>query len=354
MKQLIMFSLSICFILVLVIPTNVVSINITSNTNIKNDYLKNEQTQDKESNFYAVIAACSRYENPGANLPPFSPFPDEKLMVLYDSLLESENWDENNIELLLNENATKENITGALEKMSDIVGPDDVFLFSWQGHGGVRFDDDGDEKANDPKDEYDEVIIPYNTSNFIRDDELDFYFSKIKSKGMCLIFESCFSGGMVDKGKKLDLLVNNNNEREFNVLDVNDENRVVIMSTLSSTVCRASYIFAFPMTYCLARALSGKARDRDKDGFISVEEAFKFARFRAILCSNLYWIFDMGMGFVVALLVGSSNPAAVVLSNFIGMYLVIQLITKLRVGYFMLNWPNMCDDYSGNLPIVKC
>ena len=87
--------------------------------------------------YYAVIAACSRYENPEFNLPKFpaQPFSDKKLLVFYEALQQSENWREGTIILLLNDNATRENILNALNDMAGMVGPDDYFLFAWSGHG---------------------------------------------------------------------------------------------------------------------------------------------------------------------------------------------------------------------------
>lgn len=331
-------------------PINAVSISIN-----KNNYSQNEQTREDETNYYVVIAACSRYDDPSRNIPKIlPPIPEKKLRVLYDSLLESENWNEDNIILLMNENATKENITGALESMAEIVGPNDVFLFSWQGHGGDEEDDDGDEKTINPRDEYDEAIYPHDTDTFIRDDELDYYFSKINAKGMCLIFESCLSGGLVDRGNGLGRSVNYIDEKEFGILDVNDENRVIILSTHPNTIGKASFIFGFPLTYSLARAFNGKTKDRDQDGFISAEEAFKFARPRAIIRSSLYWAGSWGSFYLIGLLSGSSNPGIEATLYLALTFFMAQYYARVLSGYFVLNWPNMHDDYEGNLPIIKC
>ena len=254
----------------------------------------------------------------------------------------------------MNENATKENITGALESMAELVGPDDIFLFSWQGHGGDVEDDDGDEKIINPQDEYDEVIYPHDTNSFIRDDELDFYFSKINAKGMCLIFDSCHSGGLIDRGNDLGRSVKNIGEKEIGILDVNDENRVIIMSTLPNTIDRASFIFGSPLTLSLARAFNGKTKDKDQDGFISAEEAFKFARPRAIICSSLFWAGFWGSYYFFWLLSGTSYPGIKATLCFALIFFFGQFYTKTLTGHFFLNWPNMHDDYDGNLPITKC
>ena len=105
----------------------------------KNTFCQN--SSDNTPDYYAVIAACSRYKNPSYNLPkkPFPPFSDETLMVFYKTLLQSKNWDKNHIILLLNENATKHKIINALQYIANIIEPTDYFLFSWSGHpSGAR------------------------------------------------------------------------------------------------------------------------------------------------------------------------------------------------------------------------
>ena len=83
-----------------------------------------------DSEYYAVICACSRYENRKYDLPRPFPAPDSKLSVVYDALMQTKNWDKDHVILLLNENATKQNITDALERMSTKVGPNDILVCS--------------------------------------------------------------------------------------------------------------------------------------------------------------------------------------------------------------------------------
>jgi hypothetical protein len=93
-----------------------IGINITpivcSNIVIKESEI---QTKD-ETKYYAIIAACSKYQDSDLNIPkaPFRPYPERQLKYLYDSLLEAENWNKSNIILLLNEQATRQNIIRAL------------------------------------------------------------------------------------------------------------------------------------------------------------------------------------------------------------------------------------------------
>ena len=171
---------------------NVDNYDLTKTSQIlKISRVKNKNNNNDNTKYYALIAACSEYKNKRNNLPkpPLPPFPEKKLKYVYYSLIKSDNWDEENIILLLNSNATKDNIVQALIQISEILGPDDIFIFSWNGHGSKVLDVDGDEAFFDPDDTYDEIICPYDIEktddsfvNALTDDELDILFSNICSK----------------------------------------------------------------------------------------------------------------------------------------------------------------------------
>ena len=190
--------IGIVAMLIGVVVTPVVNSNIVNKVN--NKY----SIEEDETEYYAVIAACSRYLKPWDNLP----VREEVLKNLYRALINAPNWDEDNIILLINNESTKENITKALEEMAGRVTSNDVFLFSWQGHGNEVPDLDGDED-----DGYDEIICPYDCYNdfprglvnYITDDELNEYLSNISAKGMLLTFDSCLSGGLIDSDNYLSI-----------------------------------------------------------------------------------------------------------------------------------------------------
>ncbi len=96
------------------------------------------KTAGGTTEYYAVIAACASYEDPGANLP----IQEFKLKKLYRGLVSNDNWKDENIILLVNDNAdpsnpgyaggaTKANVIKALGEMAGKVRKDDVFVFSW-------------------------------------------------------------------------------------------------------------------------------------------------------------------------------------------------------------------------------
>jgi len=355
-----------------------------------------QSSSDNTTHYYAVICACSRYENPKYNLPKGFPAPDSKLRVLYDALLQTKNWDPENIILLLNKNATKQNITHALEMMSTMVGPNDVFLFTWNGHGSEVPDSDGDEAQWDPHDTYDEVICPYdinkingNFTNVITDDELGYYFSNIRGKGKCLIFESCLSGGLVDqKTSNTEGIENYRAEGETTLfeadfrrdithpgaMDVNGNNTIVMMSTLPRTLGRATVSTHSPLLYSIASAIkNGEKYDKNNDGFLSAEEIFRIARPMMLIQSSFIWLFywvsvylffkfDLYnlYSFLPRLVktyhqIDTIVPVPILTATcaFLLFYMIQQILQKNRTGHYLLNWPNMQDGYPGELALIQ-
>jgi len=333
-------AVAIVALLIGVTTTSAITMNI-SKTKIEHEDPLNLSIED-DSEFYAVIVACSEYENKKMNIPkfPFPPIESWKLKAFYNSVISASNWKEENIILLVNDQATKENVLSALDEMANRVDSNDIFLFSWQGHGSEV----PDEEPFDEEDGTDEVIclweinVDQETNKFIgaiTDDELNVHFSKINAKGMLLIFESCLSGGLAGE--------------EF---DVDKENRIVIMSTLEDTIGKASFLVGFPITIGLAVASNQKyrfhAEDKNDDGFISAEEIFNWARYFIFAELSAYWIAT----WLANILFDGQKPYEAIVSTFIN-FCISQITAFVMSGHFMLNFPNMVDNYPGELKIIE-
>ena len=108
------------------------------------------------------------------------------------------------LRVLLNEEATKARIQAGLAWLADSVGPDDLAVFYYSGHGARYEDQDSDEL-----DAYDEFLCPHDTgvgggvSTFIRDDEMREWLAAVtaKTKQVAVLFDSCHSGDAVRLGE---------------------------------------------------------------------------------------------------------------------------------------------------------
>lgn len=92
-------------------------------------------------------------------------------------------------QVLVDQDATKENIMDGIARMAGEVESGDIVLITYAGHGSQIPDEDGDEVEDD----MDELWISFD--DFILDDELREAFSKFKSGvRILLVSDSCHSG----------------------------------------------------------------------------------------------------------------------------------------------------------------
>lgn len=100
----------------------------------------------------------------------------------------------------LYENAYRRDFEEGFEWLKNTVGPNDLVLFYYSGHGTKIRDDNGDEA-----DGMDEALVPYDIENeanlnrpekYIRDDELKNWLNGIQTGAVVSIFDACHSGGM--------------------------------------------------------------------------------------------------------------------------------------------------------------
>ncbi len=139
---------------------------------------------------HAVLVGVSDYDGDWNDLS----YCDDDARGIYDVLTNSLDWLPENIEVLIDTNATEENIKMAIERMGARASSDDICLFSFSGHGGYI-------KDSFPIDEYDgldETIYPYYINeNEITDDELGDWLAALPTKKVVAYFDTCFSGGQI-------------------------------------------------------------------------------------------------------------------------------------------------------------
>ena len=269
-----------------------------------------------DSEYWAVIVGISDYQGRQNDLPVSS----IHLKALYTTLLTSDNWQEDHILLLINEQATYANVLYALDWLANQSDDTDIVLFSFQGHGSSIDDIDGDED-----DGQDEGIVAWEgLSGIIVDDILDIKFDKISCKGMFLIFHSCLSGGLIDHANRAAHF-----SPDFQQ-DVADDNRVILVSSWDQGLA-----LAFPsLTRQLAWGLQEMADDDNQNtvgyGVITAEEAAKHTK------AQINKIF---LGLLMLF------PPAII------SIIISELMAKIMHGYWIIPIPMIYDAYPGELPI---
>ncbi len=297
-------------------------------------------------NYYAVLVGCSDYENDEYDLPKgfLPPVSVEKMSVLYETLIDAPNWNQENIVVLINENASRQRIIDTLLEMSIRVDDNDIFVFSWCGHGTRVEDIDGDEAVFDSDDIFDEAICPYDIRkggiNCISDDELDSLFSQIACGSMLCFFECCFSGGLVDK--------------KADSVDVDNGNRIVITSTKPDCLGRMSLVFGWPLLNAFSLGLAQMSRDRNGDGWISVQEAFSIAKPIFCLESLTVWAASLFSVYIQYRRDNERFPFLYACSSVYMMYWMMQSFSLLMYGAAMRNYASIDDGCDGELLLVQC
>ena len=278
----------ICLIILVTIgslyPARIDAIQASSILNSANtkEIIQSTGITDENTNYWALLVAVGVYKN--------TPVMDRPTMLyeidnLYTTLLSSQNWKENNIRIIAGENATLLNIFQGFKWLDQMEGEDDTCLVYLTTHG---FPILADLPPFDETDNMDEALatytgfLPYNNPwsweplanpfGIITDDVINFFLNNLEAKGVCMIVDSCYSGGFNDNWKYgykdlPPLALKNKGSMEI----TQDTNRITLTSVGEKEISWGSYFSHF-----LVEGMKGYA-DRNRDGVCSVEEIFRYA-----------------------------------------------------------------------------
>jgi len=216
---------------------------------------------------------------------------DRNVNSMYKTLLVSDHWKSDHIRLIKNENATRIKIINAFRWLDRMEDGDDVCLVYYIGHGGHlfwNFEKLGlkipiDLPPFDEKDRCDEFITTYpligTSSGMITDDLLNRLLNRLDSKGIAVIIDSCYSGGMSDAVNKKGIFrrVFENNFSDW-LKDFSDDisnKGIVTLAACKENESAISIDKMFGGGF-VSEGLQGYA-DKNKDGRVSAEEAFDYA-----------------------------------------------------------------------------
>jgi hypothetical protein len=246
--------------------------------------------------YHAVIAGVADYPGVFNDLS----YTDDDAIDMRNSLLLYSNWEEGNIELLLDSDATKTGIESAISNIAAVASPDDVCLFFFSGHGT----NSTDKIPLDELDNRDEYLCSYGSSidEFIRDDELSEWLDELPTTKVVVIIDTCYSGGIIksddsfslkalpgteDAVHKSDGFVSDIRNR-VKSRDMNDNAGCVVLTACDDdelsveTPILQNGLF----TYFVISALE-KNRDMNLNDELSAEEIGKFSRLRVNFISWL-------------------------------------------------------------------
>jgi hypothetical protein len=236
------------------IATPTVSTNTIVDSQDSEDVSYSKQSNDGE--FYALIVGVELFA--GGNLWPEEDKIDDGAKAMYDLLVNSSGWEEENIKMLLNDQATKDEIHKAIVGwLDDKENENDTVLIYLDGHGWKT-------KLTERK--YGNAA--YYTHNItkeqrledqITDKELDSWLDNLDSKHIAIILDHCYSGRM---------------------LALRQIGRVILTAGgkyLFCAVAEDDSLGSGIFGYFIRQGLEGVA-DLNNDGWVTAEEAFRYAR----------------------------------------------------------------------------
>jgi len=315
----------------LTIPILLIFINTASSTNLTN---YKTTTSYNEREYWALVVTIIdfEYDVNDLNLP---------VDMMYKPLTSASNWKEDHVLFINNENATKENILEAFDWLSSKTDENDIALFYYGGHGGKIEDKNGDESDNK-----DEIIATYERGGYISDDELNQKFNNISAKGLIVLLDCCYSGGLAD--------INNTNDFNMDMReDIKGCGRVVIASTFEKAVALEVKGVGTLLTLSLKRIISKSQGDRNHDGIISIEETYKELKkiFRRI---NLFVGTGIAILAYLTKLKFGKEVTKIILGAGIAAILLWETFSYVVYGGIMIPYyPLIYDGYEGELPFLE-
>ena len=256
---------------------------------------------DKGSELWGLIFAVGIYKN--------SPHQNREFMIrdaeaLYNVLLDSPQWDEDHIHLVTGSNATGKRLIKELLWLIKNNDRDDLSFIYITTHGNSLVGPTGNPIDLPPKDEddgSDEILAMYDGFDksyaFIWDDLLNFFLSLLRSKGVCLIVDSCHSGGFNDTPMFQGAIQENYNANVFNqelAEELVGQNRIVLMSSKEDELSYGSYFSVF----LIDGLIGGADFWGNFDGINSAEESFNYLEYwmEKINVKNTPTIYDLYPG----------------------------------------------------------
>lgn len=212
---------------------------------------------------FGVFAGISDYGGRASNLP----YTADDAVRVRNAMIQGAGMDPSNGVLLVDAQATKSGIRGAMQTLAGRMGPNDTFVFFYSGHGGRRPRPDNDFQAADP-DGLDETLEFVDAG--VTDDEFNDWIGELNAGRVLLLLDACFSGGF-----SKDVISRPGRMGMFS----SEED---VTSAVAAKFRAGGYLAIF-----LADAIADRLADSDSDGQISAIELSQYIheRYRADLKS---------------------------------------------------------------------
>lgn len=147
--------------------------------------------------FHAVVVGVNdtpRYRSADGTAPRPLRGAEADAESLAATLIESFGFPKSNVRILLGPQATRDAVRTALTEAAKKLGPDDVCIFHFSGHGTQT----PDRKPYDEADELDEALCLYDAatdgSGLLLDDELGLLLEDLPARNVTVLLDCCHAG----------------------------------------------------------------------------------------------------------------------------------------------------------------
>ena len=233
-------------------------------------------TSSKKGNYYAVVIGIGNYQDDRIPKLKYATVDAEEI---YNVLTDQQygNFPENQVKLLIDEQATYNNIKSAIGTwLKRNTLKDDTVVIFFAGHGAPE-----DEKT---------YWVTYNANiddlygTALSNDEIADMLDRVEAKKMIAFLDSCYSAATINRtDKKRSIIIVKDPFQKFK-----GKGRVIITSSDGKE--QSVEIDAFGhgiFTYYLLKALKGDA-DRNGDGYIELDEIWDYVKYRVTNTARRY------------------------------------------------------------------
>ncbi len=204
---------------------------------------------------WALVVGVASYEH-----MPALRYADDDAWLFYSNLISTSGAAvaEGQVNILIDESATRENILNGLESLSEKAGENDLVIFYYSGHG------------------YEGAFLPIDYDGFTNKlfhSEVNSILAKTKAKQKICIADACHSGSLfAAKGASQEAFLNL--YREFTSV-ANNGTALMLSSKSKETSLESKGLRHGVFTYFLVKGLKGAA-DSNLDKTLELQELFDY------------------------------------------------------------------------------
>ena len=236
---------------------------------------------DPNVTYRAVVVGIADYPGTVNDLD----YTDDDAQDIHDTLVARPEWNDANIQMIFDSDATQSNIQSAINTMGNISDANDVCLFFFSGHGTNT----QDVAPLDESDGLDEALYVYD--GLLLDDDLGAWFGGFSTGKIAIILDACYSGGLIKQpipgiktlpsnrisskgdGMTEDL------KKMLKAKDLDDNGTGVVLTACDDDefCVESGSIENGAWTYYVVEAMTQQSTDTNGNNWISAEEIYVYA-----------------------------------------------------------------------------